>query len=272
MLCYLEYLEVWILALSFIHQEQINVYSGSSCLLLLVFCLVSVRRLSFSPCMSLCTASSLLGPFLKYCRADLCGGGSGHLTSIHQPYQFLQSPSLAQLIGGTRKQCGRNQGSCTLTVFWVNYSLLLGLRASKLPALSLFRWRVTSAMLHSWWIPSVMMCCTFLYTFSHRFSSLGSWGLVWQMPGSSVFLSLPIVNPVWYWWKTPGFLYPSWGQVPQVEVDPFLQSQVSTFLYLPESLRALKARIPWGPGNPGCPRELAFTAVHCRDGGPWPVH
>lgn len=41
--------------------------------------------------------------------------GSGPVSSIRQPYQFLQAPSSAQEVGGTRKQLGRNRVSCTLT-------------------------------------------------------------------------------------------------------------------------------------------------------------
>lgn len=111
MLCYLEYLEVWILTLRFVHHQWISIYSGSSCLLLLRVLPGVCYNFPSILVWTLALAWLLRGSFSKYCRVDFCGGALrpethrslrlwtlSPLSSTHQLLLLLQTSSSARRV------------------------------------------------------------------------------------------------------------------------------------------------------------------------------
>lgn len=143
MLCFLEYLEVWILAFRFIHQQRISIYPGFSCLLLMRI-LPSVRYKTFL--LFLCGHLYWPGPckfFLQTPqRRSLWRStqtGNSQISKALDPHpSLLHSPAtsadflLFSTSWGSQEARERSQRSCLLTVSWVNCSLLLDVCASKM--------------------------------------------------------------------------------------------------------------------------------------------
>lgn len=142
MLCFLEYLEVWILALRFIHQQRISIYPGFSCLLLMRI-LPSVRYKTFllslyghlywpGPCKSF-----LQIPQSRSLWRSTQTGNSQISKALDPQPSLLHSPATSAdfLLFSTSwgsQETHKSQRSCLLTVSWVNCSLLLGVRASEM--------------------------------------------------------------------------------------------------------------------------------------------